>query len=379
MARRSHRSPPRGLAGPLLALLLASCGGAQSPVHLCFRPAPELRLPGYTDSNSPALWVGGKLRVFHGSSTNTFSDGASLTSIGTGANLQQFSVAGEPQTLWLEATYRRPRETKIFGIYHFESGRTDPVRCGQAGFDPRLNLGIPMIGVMVSSDGGTSWTNLGVILSAPDSDRDCAAQNGDFASGNGDPDLAAVGQYLYIYYGNYGGPAAGQGISAARILIGDLDAPVGKAWKWDGVRFTTPGLGGASVPIGPAFTAKVPYGGRVDSFWGPSIHYNTTLHAWVMAMNRTRYDGPWYGEEGAYVSFSQDAADPVGWSAPVKFSQQGGQANYPEFIGEAAGDTDRRVGSKARYFQGGSSRWEVEFLPGLELPDECLGVVPPAP
>ena len=110
-----------------------------------------------------------------------------------------------------------------------------------------------------------------------------------FAGGVGDPSAVASGDYLYIFYGEYGYPGtydrkaysadkeqSGQCISMARIKLTDLDNPTGKAKRYDGKGFQA-NYDGVGSPIKNIQISKEEGGGpsSVSSskyYWGPSVH-----------------------------------------------------------------------------------------------------------
>jgi hypothetical protein len=101
---------------------------------------------------------------------------------------------------------------------------------------------------------------------------------------------------------------------------------------------------------------------NADAFWGPSIHWNTYLHQYVLLLNRAR-DSHWT-QEGIYVSFNPDLAAPDRWTAPQRIlDSQGKDQWYPLVFGtnDHLGETDKLAGETARLFLRGQSRWEVRF------------------
>jgi hypothetical protein len=105
---------------------------------------------------------------------------------------------------------------------------------------------------MKSVDGGRSWENKGIFIEDLQPRMILKPQNTSvtFAGGVGDPSAVVSGDYLYLFYGEYGYPGtysnehydmltewSGQCISVARIRLDDLDEPVGKAKRWDGKGF----------------------------------------------------------------------------------------------------------------------------------------------
>ena len=91
-----------------------------------------------------------------------------------------------------------------------------------------------------------------------------------------------------------------QGVSVARMDYSDIDAPVGKVWKWHQAKWQETGLGGNVTPILPAKSNW--HGENPDAFWGPSISYNTYLDTYVMLLNRAINPAWW--QEGIYISFN---------------------------------------------------------------------------
>ena len=170
------------------------------------------------------------------------------------------------------------------------------------------------------------------------------------------------GKYLYFFISTYHKDTAEQGVSVARMLCADLDMPVGKVWKWHDC-WDEPGLGGHVTPVFRVMTDW--HRPDADAFWGPSVHFNSHLNAWVMLLNRAK-DKDWT-QEGVYVSFNVDLALPKGWSAPVKVLDAAELRQskwYPQVIGLDKGrrETDKVAGETARLFVAGVSLWEIDFL-----------------
>jgi hypothetical protein len=232
---------------------------------------------------------------------------------------------------------------------------------------------------MKSTDGGHSWDNRGIFIEdlqprlilKPHNDAKC------FAGGVGDPSAVASGDYLYLFYGEYGYPGvydstnyerkkewSGQCISIARIKISDLDNPQGKATRWDGKGFNAP-YNGAGTPVA---SLQIPMneGGNAASSanagfnWGPSVSWNEYLQCWVMLMGRaTEYS--WRGS-GLYISFNKNADLSAGnnsqqWSKPQLLVDKPGHVlwypslqplNTAENI--ANKNTCLKLGQKARLF-----------------------------
>lgn len=247
---------------------------------------------------------------------------------------------------WIESTWLGEDGT-LYGWYHFEPYGI----CGGT------NLTAPQIGALRSFDNGASWEDLGIVLKAPDNTLDCGAQNGYFAGGNGDfcVMLDKNNEWLYFFFGNYGGSIREQGVCVARMLWSERDNPVGKVWKWHQGEWKEPGINGMATPIFPA--TKAWQRSDCESFWGPSIHYNTYLGCYVILLNRAKGQG--WKQEGIYISFSEELSNPSSWSEPEKIYDGG--LWYPQVIGLGEKETDKLAGKVARFFMGGISQWEIVF------------------
>jgi hypothetical protein len=198
-----------------------------------------------------------------------------------------------------------------------------------------------------------------------------------FAGGVGDPSAVANGEYLYLFYGEYGYPgvydannydsvfeASGHCISVARMKIKDLDNPQGKAQRWDGKAFAA-AYNGIGKPVASLQIGKEDKGGAASRaggnfHWGPSVSWNEYLNCWVMMMGRVEGQ-KWVGDK-VYISFNKNkdlgAADhSQQWSKPQLVLQKPGHVlwypslqpmNTEEDI--KAKRTSLRLGKKARLF-----------------------------
>jgi hypothetical protein len=121
-------------------------------------------------------------------------------------------------------------------------------------------------------------------------------------------------------------------------------------------------MGGHITPI---FTATTDWHAEAaDAFWGASIHWNTHIKQYVMLLNRSK-DKMW-AQEGVYITFNPDVANPKGWTAPIKILD--GEKDkvhwYPQIIGpdKTKHETDKLAGRTARLFVTAKSDWELVFL-----------------
>jgi len=200
------------------------------------------------------------------------------------------------------------------------------------------------------------------VLDAPPQTLRCDTPNKYFAGGHGDfcALLDRRGRYLYFFISTYAGGPEAQGVAMARMRWTDRDTPVGKAWKWTGQGWTEPGLGGRPTPF--LRVGRDWHTPNADAFWGPSVHWNTHLRQYVMLLNRAK-DSHWT-QEGVYVSFNRDLANPRGWTIPIKIlGSLGPDQWYPQVVGLGAAqrETDKLAGARARLFVRGQSHWEIAF------------------
>ena len=238
---------------------------------------------------------------------------------------------------------------------------TSPRACARAvKHVRRYGLTAPRIGAVRSRDNGATWEELGLVLTAPAASLDCQALNGYFAGGHGDfsVTLDAGREWLYIFFGNYAGDVAGQGIAVARMKWTDRQAPAGRVWKQHAGEWTEPGIGGRVTPV---FAARTAWQARdTDAFWGPSVHWNTYLTRYVMLMNRSCCSPEW-PQEGIYISYAAELT-----------SRRRGQRLFDciraaigtrRSIGLDTGrkETDKLAGKVARFYMHGRSVHEIVF------------------
>jgi hypothetical protein len=358
----------------VVVLLLARVigAGAEGEPQVIVRDAPKVQLPGVVhkgmnpqepgeiDCSSPAHWDGETMYMFYSAGHPFRSSGPDVFHLSRPAQRVSFDneVTWKMGPRWIEATHKAT-DGRLYMWYHNEP----PLPGGRTA---------PRIGEMVSTDNGLHWCDLGIVVEAPPGSNNEASANYYFVGGNGDFTVVADrrNEYLYFFLSTYNKDIAEQGVSLARMRYEDRDAPTGKVCKWYKGAWTEPGLGGHVTPL---FTIRTDWHQPdADAFWGPSIHWNTHLESWVMLLNRAK-DKNWT-QEGVYVSFNADLADPTGWTTPAKILDAAELEKskwYPQVVGldTAKRETDQRAGQVARLFVAGVSKWEILFLrPGAQPP-----------
>jgi hypothetical protein len=303
------------------------------------------------DGNSAAFWSGGVLNLFHSTGIPNISRGLDQFLLESTEPVFFDSTAHSP--VWFEAAWQDEDGT-LFLWYHHEPGGV----CGGN------SLTAPKIGAAVSYDGGTTVQDLGIVLESP-YPPNCSAKNGFFAGGHGDASVIVDRErsYFYFLFTNYGGPLDEQGVSIARMPFERRKHPAGAVTKYYQGEWTEPGVGGKVTPIFPAQRAWER--DDADSFWGPSIHWNTYLEQYVVLLNRSCCKSGW-PQEGVYVAFSPDLSDPWAWVSPQKLLDRSQLRSlpgyYPQVLGLNPGETDSVAGEVARFYVHGRSDWEIVFV-----------------
>ena len=368
----------------------------------------------FVDCNMATVWVKDTFRIFPGkygedplwgeSNELKFASGQTVNEVFAKPS-NAFTVPSMPANapvgtvglhgaVWFEALYKDPKDTTdqtLFALYHNENypstlppdsatGEGYPdVNWPQGLRGPETKTAVCRIGIMKSADGGHSWKNNGIILQDYQSRMILRPHNTgiNFAGGVGDPSAVANGDYLYVFYGEYGYPGTynpatydtaaewkGQCISMARIALADLDNPVGKATRWDGKGFNAPanGIGApiASIQIplknggGPASSPTAKY------YWGPSVSWNNYLQCWVMMMAKA--EGPSWKGNSIYISYNTNKDLGIGnnsqqWTEPVMLLQRPGHTIWYPSLQPADTKADRdnkytsvNLGQKVRLF-----------------------------
>lgn len=334
-------------------------------------PADRLELPTRIDGNSPSYWTEEGLRLF------TSIGAPEMTSLGPNQfgpwDSEPVDVSAQNHfPLWIESAWR-DEDGAVFGFYHHEPG-------GVCGDKP---LTAPKIGAVVSLDGGRTITELGIVLETGEA-LDCNTKNEYFAGGHGDFSVVFDRNqgYFYFFFTNYSGPDDQQGIVTARLAYTDRFHPAGAVWKYFEGEWGEPGIGGRMTPIYPATVNWQRE--NTDSFWGPSVHWNTYLQKYVMLLNRSCC-GPDFPQEGIYISTADDPSNPSGWSAPNKLLDHTeigfGPGFYPQIMGLNWGETDTLASETARLYIHGISDWLITFEKPSDAepsaPRQQLGDIPP--
>jgi hypothetical protein len=301
--------------------------------------ADRLQFPGIVDSNSPAFWSGDRLHLFNSAWEETYKgEGESVQNLDNPVRIE-LPLLERPGGVWLESVWLDPDTSLLYGWYHFEPA-------------DMVCLTAPLIGAAISYDLGLSWEDRGIVLD-PGQAVDCDYDNGYFTGGNGDFSviLGPQRRYFYFFFTNYAGPVNQQGIGVARGLMQDKGRP-GTVFKYFGNDWTEPALGGRqTILFGTRTGWKGPF---VESFWGPSVHWNTYINSYVALLNHT--EGEQWVQEGVYITFSKDL---VRWTEPRKLLEVNDW--YPQVVGLGNGETDTVAGKDARLYVGGISDFIIQF------------------
>lgn len=377
-------------------------------------PSEKFVFKSFVDCNMAEAWIGDTFRIFPGkygedpvwgySNELEFASGKNADEVFLTPHDQFTDPIMPPNTppgtpglhgaVWFETVYQSQEDKTgktLYAVYHNENYPEtlpyDP-KTGEGYIDtlwpegltgPQSVAAVCRIGVMKSINGGHSWENKGLFIEDLQPRMVLKPHNNSltFAGGVGDPSAVASGEYLYLFYGEYGYPgvydannydsvfeASGHCISVARIKIKDLDNPQGKALRWDGKAFAA-AYNGIGKPIASLQIAKEDKGGAASRaggnfHWGPSVSWNEYLNCWVMMMGRVEGQ-KWVGDK-IYISFNKNkdlgAADhSQQWSKPQLVLQKPGHVlwypslqpmNTEEDI--KAKRTCLRLGKKARLF-----------------------------
>ena len=272
--------------------------------------------------------------------------------------------------VWMEAVVVDDEGT-WYGYYHNEN---PAIGCG------RPDRAVARIGSARSFDRGRTWEDLGVVLEAATDSIACNSPNRYVIGGVGDLSvmLNDAKTDLYIFFSQYQKQVTAQGVAVARLVWANRDRPTGRVTVWNDGRLAaiadqphasrrmssaTRAASGESTPSAHRSSAPMlawhDGDGRVDAFWGPSVHWNESIQRYVMLLNRARDES--YSQAGIYVSFAPRLDDPDLWTTP-QLVMNGGRW-YPQVMGLTPGSgTDKIAGATARLFLGGRSDWVINFF-----------------
>ena len=375
--------------------------------------APTIYFKSFVDCNMAEVWVGDTFRIFPGKyGEDPLWGYSNELKYASGKNAEEvfnkkYEAFKEPSmplnvkpneeglhgAVWFETVYQEKKDNSgktLYALYHNENyPSTFPFndKTGKGYIDKNWPQGLTgastaaavcRIGIMKSTNGGYSWENKGIVLEDNQERMILKPHNNSvtFAGGVGDPSAVASGDYLYIFYGEYGYPGtydrkaysaekeqSGQCISMARIKLADLDNPTGKAKRYDGKGFQA-NYDGVGSPIKNIQISKEEGGGpsSVSSskyYWGPSVSWNHYLQAWVMLMAKS--EGPSWKGTSIYMSFNKnkdlDDNNSQDWSSPKLILDKPGHVIwYPSIqpIGDANATklkyTSLEMGEQARLF-----------------------------
>ena len=404
------------LLGFIMLVAIFACQQKEKDFTPSFKliPSEKFVFKSFVDCNMAEVWIGDTFRVFPGkygedpvwgySNELECASGKNADEVFLTPHDQFTDPIMPPNTppgtpglhgaVWFETVYQSQEDKTgktLYAIYHNENYPEtlpyDP-KTGEGYIDtlwpegltgPQSVAAVCRIGVMKSINGGYSWENKGLFIEDLQPRMILKPHNNSltFAGGVGDPSAVANGEYLYLFYGEYGYPgvydannydsvfeASGHCISVARLKIKDLDNPQGKAQRWDGKAFAA-AYNGIGKPIASLQIGKEDKGGAASRaggnfHWGPSVSWNEYLNCWVMMMGRVEGQ-KWVGDK-VYISFNKNkdlgAADhSQQWSKPQLVLQKPGHVlwypslqpmNTEEDI--KARRTCLRLGKKARLF-----------------------------
>jgi len=402
--------------GFLVLVTVIACQQKEKDFTPSFKliPSEKFVFKSFVDCNMAEAWIGDTFRIFPGkygedpvwgySNELEFASGKNADEVFLTPHDQFTDPIMPPNTppgtpglhgaVWFETVYQSQDDKSgktLYAIYHNENYPEtlpyDP-KTGEGYIDtlwpegltgPQSVAAVCRIGVMKSINGGHSWENKGIFIEDLQPRMILKPHNNSltFAGGVGDPSAVANGEYLYLFYGEYGYPgvydannydsvfeASGHCISVARMKIKDLDNPQGKAQRWDGKAFSA-AYNGIGKPVASLQIGKEDKGGAASRaggnfHWGPSVSWNEYLNCWVMMMGRVEGQ-KWVGDK-VYISFNKNkdlgAADhSQQWSKPQLVLQKPGHVlwypslqpmNTEEDI--KAKRTSLRLGKKARLF-----------------------------
>lgn len=404
-------------------------------------PADTFFFNSFVDCNMAEAWFGDTFRIFPGKyGEDPLWDpdgGAHHLKYADGRNsLEAFLSRAEDFTepdlppnvppgseglhgaIWFETVYQDTSDNSgrtLYAVYHNENyPSTLPYdeatgtgykneKWPQGLKEPGSPAAVCRIGIMKSINGGRSWENKGIFIEDLQTRMILKPHNtsNTFAGGVGDPSAVASGEYLYLFYGEYGYPGvyeegtydrekewSGQCISVARLKLSDLDNPAEKAKRWDGTGFNAP-YDGIGSPVPSLQIPIIEGGGPASSpgggfHWGPSVSWNTYLNCWVMLMGKVT--GPSWAGSSIHISFNNNKNLGEGdnsqkWSKPQLLLDKPGYflwypslqpLDTPEDINNQ--NTCLKLGKRARlfvkYLKPYKDKYMSEYIIEFNLPEK---------
>lgn len=382
-------------------------------------PTPKFHFNSFVDCNMAEAWIGDTFRIFPGKygEDPLWGDARELKYASGRHADEVFSSKAEafiqpdmpdnvpPGTkglhgaVWFETIYQDTADNTgktLYAVYHNENyPQTLPYNrdTGEGYINANWPQGLTgektpaavcRIGIMKSVNGGKKWENKGIFIEDLQPRMILKPHNNSvtFAGGVGDPSAVASGDYLYLFYGEYGYPGAynaasydpevewsGQCISVARIKLSDLDKPESKARRWDGKGFNAPhdGVGRPVASLQIPFSGGGPASSAKGKFhWGPSVSWNSHLNQWVMLMAKS--EGTSWKGSSIYISYNPNKNLGEGnnsqqWSKPKLLVNKPGHVLwYPSLqpLNSAEDIAQKRtclkLGKKARLFYKDNSK-----------------------
>lgn len=400
----------------LLFALLNSCSEKKENFNPKFKltPAEKIKFNSFVDCNMAEVWIQDTFRIFPGkygedplwgySENLKYASGKNADEVFRYKS-ENFKSPIMPKNVkptenglhgavWFETVFQDSKDitgNTLFAVYHNENyPDTYPYNSStKQGYNnlkwpqgltgPESPAAVCRIGIMKSTNGGKSWENKGIFIEDLDPRLILKPHNtsNTFAGGVGDPSAVQSGDYLYLFYGEYGYPgvyneaeyqrdteSAGQCISVARIALTDLENPQGKAKRWNGNAFEAD-FNSIGKPVMSLVIPKNEGGGAASSptggfHWGPSVSWNEYLNCWVMMMGKV-VGKSWQGSK-VYISFNKNKDLSMGqnsqeWTKPqLVFEKPGYILWYPSLQplntdeDIKAKRTCLKLGKKARFF-----------------------------
>lgn len=399
----------------LLVMCIACvCCTKQETPRFKLIQANKVLFNSFVDCNMAEAWIGDTFRIFPGkygedpvwgpANELMFANGKNADEA-FGSSQKDFErpilprnvnpgLPGLHGAVWFETVYQATTDSSgktLFAVYHNENYPATLPFDSTTGIGyrdylwpqglrgPESAAAVCRIGIMKSDDGGRSWNDRGIFIEDLQHHMILKPHNTSitFAGGVGDPSAVASGDFLYLFYGEYGYAGnykeqsydrekewSGQCISVARIALSDLDNPQGKARRWSGQDFSI-SHDAIGKPIRSLQIPSAEGGGPASEagnmfYWGPSVSWNTYLQCWVMLMARA--EGPSWKGGNLYISFNKNKDLGVDdhsqqWSKPaLMVSRPGHILWYPslqpinsvEHLNEKT--TSLKLGKQARLY-----------------------------